>query len=199
MTQAGFPLATSTRVKICLPPRERAAPCLEETRGDAHVHLVLVELESPLEEVHRPHNLVADEVLQQMSPHLPQEVVGRGVRRVAGEHTYTVHLRHDEAESCSASTSPSCRRAPLSTRTPRRRVQAVRKGKRYYGTIAAPGDHVELAAQEGPRLVRESPRRSQAGNQRRYMLIAVITIDHDIGHVDPLAAGGSAVAVSCNG
>ena len=100
MTQAGFPLATSSRVKTCLPPRERAAPCLEETRGDAHVHLVLVELESPPEEVHRPRILVADEVLRQMSPHLPQEVVGRGVRRVAGEHTYAVHLRHDEAESC---------------------------------------------------------------------------------------------------
>ena len=109
-----------------------AAPCLEETRGDAHVHQVLVELESPLEEVHRPRNLVADEVLRQMSPHLPQEVVGRGVRRVAGEHTYAVHLQHDEAESCRASTSPCCSRAPLSTRTPRRRVQAVRKGKRYY-------------------------------------------------------------------
>ena len=107
MTQAGFPLATSSRVNTCLPPRERAAPCLEETRGDAHVHLVLVErvdgvchegLESPPEEVHRPRNLVADEVLRQMSPHLPQDV-GRGVRRVAGEHTYAVHLRHDEAES----------------------------------------------------------------------------------------------------
>ena len=57
-------------------------------------------LESPPEEVHRPRNLVADEVLRQMSPHLPQDVLGRGIRRVAGEHTYAVHLRHDEAESC---------------------------------------------------------------------------------------------------
>ena len=57
-------------------------------------------LESPPEGVHRPRNLVADEVLRQMSPHLPEDVVGRGVRRVAGEHTYAVHLRHDEAESC---------------------------------------------------------------------------------------------------
>ena len=63
-------------------------------------------LESPPQEVHRPRYLVADEVLRQMSPHLPQDVLGRGVRRVAGEHTYAVHLRndevhrrHDEAES----------------------------------------------------------------------------------------------------
>ena len=56
-------------------------------------------LESPPQEVHRPRNLVADEVLRQMSPHLPQDVVGRGVRRVAGEHTYAVHLLQDEAES----------------------------------------------------------------------------------------------------
>ena len=84
-------------------------PVSRRPRGDAHIHLVLVErvdgvchegLESPPEEVHRPRNLVADEVLRQRSLHLPQEVVGRGVRRVAGEHTYAVHLRHDEAESC---------------------------------------------------------------------------------------------------
>ena len=90
-------------------------------------------LKSPLEEVHRPLNLVADEFLQQMSPHLPQEVVGRGVRRVAGEHTYAVHLRHDEAESCQSLDLALLQQSPaVNQDSLEESSSGLRKGKRYY-------------------------------------------------------------------